>query len=143
MGPVSLPVVKGMCILAVFLVWQCRKCSAIDLTVYKPASPLLASAFVGANESWFQFPEANSNSNYTMRTVTSRPTFGIAISGGGLRAATTGLGWLRGLNQVSTHLGPPRLEPCARARVVGTIHCLLLPRQHACLIPTQHFSTAE
>jgi hypothetical protein len=76
-------------------------CRAASSAVYGPPSPLLVNAFVGGNESWFRFPEARSGSNYSMPSVTSRPRFGIALSGGGMRAATAGLGFLRGLHAVS------------------------------------------
>ncbi len=70
--------------------------------VYKPTAPLLVNSFVGANESWFQFPESAPGSNYSMPSVISRPRFAIALSGGGMRAATVGLGMLRGLHQVGS-----------------------------------------
>lgn len=88
-----------VCLACVLFVGRC--CFAIGPTVYTPTSSLLANAFVGANETWFSYPEASRGSNYTMPTVTARPRFGIAVSGGGLRAATLGLGWLRGLHQVN------------------------------------------
>lgn len=78
----------------------CLHAAAVSAAVFTPPSPLLVNAFAGANESWFRFPEASSGSNYSMPSVTSRPRFGIAISGGGMRAATLGLGYLRGLQQV-------------------------------------------
>jgi hypothetical protein len=78
-------------------------CRTASCAVYGPPSPLLVNAFVGGNESWFRFPEASSGSNYSMPCVTSRPRFGIALSGGGMRAATAGLGFLRGLHTVSCY----------------------------------------
>lgn len=68
--------------------------------VYKPSAPLLVNAFAGGNESWFQFPEAARGSNYSMPSITSRPRLAIAVSGGGMRAATVGLGMLRGLHSL-------------------------------------------
>jgi len=74
--------------------------SSSAANVFVPPNPLTVNAFVGANESWFQYPEAAPASNYSMPSITSRPSFGIALSGGGMRAATAGLGYLRGLHQV-------------------------------------------
>lgn len=78
---------------------QLRSCAA---EVYKPPAPLAANAFVGGNTSLFVYPEASngSSSNYSMPSVTERHRFGIALSGGGMRAATLGLGYLRGLHEV-------------------------------------------
>jgi hypothetical protein len=75
-------------------------CCTAKCEIYTPPSPLTVNAFAGGNESWFKFPEATLASNYSMPSVTSRPRFGIALSGGGMRAATVGLGYLRGLHQV-------------------------------------------
>lgn len=78
----------------------CLHAAGVSAAVFTPPSPLFVNAFAGANESWFRFPEASSGGNYSMLSVTSRPRFGIAISGGGMRAATLGLGYLRGIQQV-------------------------------------------
>lgn len=89
-----------LCLLALCSLWH-RPAQA---AVYSPPAPLSVNAFFGGNESWFSFPEASPGSNYSMDSVTSRPRFAIALSGGGMRAATVGLGMLRGLHQVCSRL---------------------------------------
>lgn len=44
---------------------------------------------------WFTYPEATPSSAYYLETLAKRPNFGIALSGGGYRAVTTGLGYIR------------------------------------------------
>lgn len=74
---------------------------SLSASLYKPPAALPANAFVGGNESWFVFPEISPCSNYSIPSIISRPSFGIALSGGGMRVATVGLGFLRGLHQVA------------------------------------------
>ena len=68
--------------------------------VYQPPQPFTVKTFTGANESWFTYPELTnpSTSNYSIPALLAKPNVGIAISGGGFRAATLGLGWLRALH---------------------------------------------
>jgi hypothetical protein len=68
--------------------------------VYQPPQPFTVKTFTGANESWFIYPELTNpeTSNYSVPELLAKPNFGIAISGGGFRAATLGLGWLRALH---------------------------------------------
>jgi hypothetical protein len=68
--------------------------------VYQPPEPFTVKTFTGANESWFIYPELTNpgTSNYSVPELLAKPNFGIAISGGGFRAATLGLGWLRALH---------------------------------------------
>jgi hypothetical protein len=65
--------------------------------VYTPPDPLTFRTWVAANESWFIYPEQLQGSNYSIPILLRKPSFGIAISGGGMRAATTGLGHLKAL----------------------------------------------
>lgn len=44
---------------------------------------------------WFTYPEVTPSSTYYIQAVASRPSLGISISGGGFRAATLALGFIR------------------------------------------------
>lgn len=66
--------------------------------VYQPPNAFNFSTWTGANESWFQYPETLTGSNYSIPVIQSKPQLGIALSGGGFRAATLGLGYLRALH---------------------------------------------
>eukprot|EP00775_Hariotina_reticulata_P012591 gene12591-12723_t len=70
---------------------------ALAQQVYTPPGPLNFSTWVAANESWFVHPEQLQGSNYSIPLLLNKPSFGIALSGGGFRAATTGLGHLKAL----------------------------------------------
>lgn len=71
--------------------------SVVLSQVYRPESPVEFNIWTGANESWFNYPEAFEPSNYSIPLIQAKPNVGIAISGGGFRAATLGLGYLRAL----------------------------------------------
>jgi hypothetical protein len=43
----------------------------------------------------FLYPEQSSGSDYFVPTIAKRPNFGIAVSGGGYRAVTLALGYVR------------------------------------------------
>lgn len=73
--------------------------AAVNLctAVYTPPNAYNFSVWTGSNESWFLYPEILNNSNYSIPIIQKKPTIGIALSGGGFRAATLGLGYLRAL----------------------------------------------
>jgi hypothetical protein len=48
-----------------------------------------------AADKWFSYPEQSAGSDYFVPTLNKRPNFGIAVSGGGYRAVTLALGWVR------------------------------------------------
>jgi hypothetical protein len=66
--------------------------------VYQPPNAYTFNTWAGANESWFQYPEILDGSNYSIPIIQSKPLLGLAFSGGGFRAATLGLGYLRALH---------------------------------------------
>ncbi|WIA31484.1 hypothetical protein OEZ86_002377 [Tetradesmus obliquus] len=68
---------------------------------FSPQQPLSFNFFTGANESWFEYPETAASGNYTIPSLLDKPKLGIAVSGGGFRAATLGLGWLRALHMLN------------------------------------------
>jgi hypothetical protein len=77
-------------------------CSVSRAALYAPAKPFTFATWVGSNDSsWFQYPEVASTGNHSIPALQQRPNVGIAISGGGLRAATLGLGYLRALHQLN------------------------------------------
>lgn len=57
-------------------------------------SALLFSACPCADK-WFLYPEQDPNSDYYLPAIAKRPNFGIAVSGGGYRAVTLALGYVR------------------------------------------------
>jgi hypothetical protein len=77
-------------------------CKVSRAALYAPTQPFTFATWVGANDSsWFQFPETASTGNHTIPALLQLPNIGISISGGGLRAATLGLGYLRALHQLN------------------------------------------
>jgi len=50
------------------------------------------------NPGW-QFPELG-DGDYSIPALKAKPNFGIGVSGGGLRATSLALGWLRGMNML-------------------------------------------
>jgi hypothetical protein len=121
----ALPLLRGLAAVCVCALAARAPHAAAD--VFSPPAAITFSAFVGANDSSFApYPEGHAPpSNYSMHSVTSRPSFGIALSGGGMRAATTGLGWLRALHTVR----------CVLARVAkgwapSAVRCQLPTRTH-------------
>jgi hypothetical protein len=77
-------------------------CEVSRALLYAPPQPFTFATWVGANDSsWFQFPETASTGNHTIPALLQLPNLGISISGGGLRAATLGLGYLRALHQLN------------------------------------------
>lgn len=48
-----------------------------------------------AAEPWFIYPEVSPSSNYYLSSIAAPPSLGIAVTGGGYRAATLALGYVR------------------------------------------------
>jgi len=44
---------------------------------------------------WFIYPEVSPSSNYYLPSIAARPSLGIAVTGGGYRAVTLALGYIR------------------------------------------------
>lgn len=61
----------------------------------------VASAHPRVSAPWFSYPEVTPSSNHYLETLAARPNFGISISGGGYRAATTALGYIRCVPQLA------------------------------------------
>ena len=70
-------------------------------TGYNP-QPKLSSIWLGTNSSEFIHPELRPNVDGASY-ILSKPNFGIALSGGGMRASTLGLGILRGLHHLDLY----------------------------------------
>jgi hypothetical protein len=49
----------------------------------------------------YVYPELNPESQFYISSIQQKPSLGIAISGGGWRAAALGYGWLRAMHLVS------------------------------------------
>jgi hypothetical protein len=54
---------------------------------------LLFLAYIA--DKWFLYPEQDPSSDYYLPVIAKRPNFGIAVSGGGYRAVTLALGYVR------------------------------------------------
>ena len=50
----------------------------------------------------FTHPEV-SDTEYAIQHIKDKPSLGIALSGGGFRAATCAAGWVQGLHLVRSH----------------------------------------
>ncbi|KAF6265849.1 hypothetical protein COO60DRAFT_1697550 [Scenedesmus sp. NREL 46B-D3] len=78
------------------------QCNHSRAALYAPPQPFTFATWVGANDSsWFQYPEVALAGNHRIPALLQRPNLGVSISGGGLRAATLGLGYLRALHQLN------------------------------------------
>jgi hypothetical protein len=51
----------------------------------------------------YVYPEINPESQFFISKLQQKPSLGIAISGGGWRAAALGYGWLRAMHLVSSN----------------------------------------
>lgn len=59
------------------------------------------------------YPEQDTGSDYYLPGIMSRPNFGIAVSGGGYRAVTLALGYVRYSGQAAAFLVPTHLYRAA------------------------------
>lgn len=57
--------------------------------------------FTNATTPDYVYPEINPDSQMYISKLQEKPSLGIAVSGGGWRAAALGYGWLRALHLVS------------------------------------------
>jgi hypothetical protein len=64
-------------------------------------------------DKWFTYPEQDTGSDYYLPAIMSRPNFGIAVSGGGYRAVTLALGYVRYSGQAAAFLIPTHLYHAA------------------------------
>jgi hypothetical protein len=85
------------------LVWiaalGCLCAPAALAGVYVPEDTVTVHVWKGSNAPGFVYPEQQSG-DWGIRSLQERPNFGVAVSGGGYRATTTALGWMRGLFEV-------------------------------------------
>lgn len=58
--------------------------------------------WTNVTDSDFIYPEIDPGSDYSIDMLIDKPSLGIAISGGGWRAASLAYGWLRALHLVRT-----------------------------------------
>lgn len=65
-------------------------------SLYQPNKSVNTYTWAGARSPDFSYPEL-SNSEWGIPSVLAKPNFGIALSGGGYRATTLALGWVRAL----------------------------------------------
>eukprot|EP00775_Hariotina_reticulata_P001277 gene1277-1617_t len=70
--------------------------------INRPKEPLSGiKLWTNANAKWFVYPELVSTSNYFVPSINNRPSLGIAVSGGGYRAVTLALGYVRALQMMN------------------------------------------
>jgi hypothetical protein len=62
-----------------------------------------AVAWPGVGSAGFTFPEVSEDPRFRVQSVVSKPSFSICLGGGGMRAATLALGWIRAVHQVLPH----------------------------------------
>jgi hypothetical protein len=79
--------------------------------VYSPTDNITVHYWTGAEAKGFVYPE-QSKGPFGIKALLAKPDFGVAVSGGGYRATTVGLGCSIGLHQVrhAHHVGP-RCQP--------------------------------
>ncbi|KXZ56638.1 hypothetical protein GPECTOR_1g575 [Gonium pectorale] len=66
--------------------------------VFEPDDPVSVHVWSGSDQPGFEYPELSRTGDWGIPALLSRPNLGVALSGGGYRAATLGLGWMRGLH---------------------------------------------
>ena len=66
-----------------------------------------------------EFPELSSGS-YGIPHIQAKPNFGVAIGGGGYRAATLASGWIRGLHNIS-HPDDSKATILSKTKYLSTI----------------------
>lgn len=78
------------------------------------------------------YPEINPESQFYISSIQQKPSLGIAISGGGWRAAALGYGWLRAMHLVSHRIEVVHLNFTASLldTCQGTMACLSRRRCH-------------
>lgn len=69
--------------------------------VFSPAHCIKVRVWTNVTDSDFIYPEIDPASDYSIDSLMEKPSLGIAISGGGWRAASLAYGWLRALHLVS------------------------------------------
>jgi len=67
--------------------------------ITKPIAPVKVHVWAHANSTSFRYPET-SQSMWSVPRLMRNPDLGIALSGGGLRAAALADGWMRGFHMV-------------------------------------------
>jgi hypothetical protein len=78
-----------LAILLLTLAAQHQNCAAVQVRIW---TNITATDFV--------WPEVDPYGDFGIEQLRQRPSLGIALSGGGLRAAALAYGWLRTLHQV-------------------------------------------
>ncbi|KAG2499382.1 hypothetical protein HYH03_002957 [Edaphochlamys debaryana] len=68
------------------------------LNVYSPSDPARVFVWSGSDQPGFVFPELDPEGPWGIPALQARPNIGLALSGGGYRAATLALGWVRALH---------------------------------------------
>ncbi|PNH12072.1 hypothetical protein TSOC_000999, partial [Tetrabaena socialis] len=66
--------------------------------VFSPDRPAAVYVWSGAHQPSFEYPELSRDGPWGLPALLARPNLGVALSGGGYRAATCALGWVRGLH---------------------------------------------
>jgi hypothetical protein len=85
-------------LLCAALLFTCSAWAARD-GVYVPDKPIEVHYWTGTEKSTFVYPE-QTKGEWGMPSLLQKPNLGIAVSGGGFRATTLALGWVRALYEV-------------------------------------------
>ncbi len=73
--------------------------------MYRPDFPTSIFVWSGSDQPGFEYPELSAGAEWGIPALQAKPNLGIALSGGGYRAATLSLGWVRALYLVRASLG--------------------------------------
>ncbi|KAG2499381.1 hypothetical protein HYH03_002956 [Edaphochlamys debaryana] len=71
---------------------------ACNAAVFDPSDPARVFVWSGSDQPGFVFPELDPEGPWGIPALQARPNIGLALSGGGYRAATLALGWVRALH---------------------------------------------
>ncbi|PNW85074.1 hypothetical protein CHLRE_03g170600v5 [Chlamydomonas reinhardtii] len=65
--------------------------------VFEPTEPARVFVWSGSDQPGFVYPELSPSGDWGIPDLQARPNLGVALSGGGYRAATLAVGWVRAL----------------------------------------------
>lgn len=91
---------EALCyLIVVAAVWRGAAGLGVKGTI-EPHAPVEARMWPGYASPGFAFPEMRTDDDFGLPALQAKPSVGIALGGGGIRAAALAHGWIRGLHLV-------------------------------------------
>lgn len=98
---------------------------------FAPTRPFATRVWTNTSSPSFRYPELAFPGPFWIPSLTQAPDVGVALGGGGLRAAALADGWLRGLHQV----GAARAATAQRDRPCTADFLGMAPSRRAAMRP--------